>query len=103
MLGEKMFIHKFELAKKRLEEYELEVIAMQNALTGVDYLYQHPDAIPQDLMDAFRNPEIKAVFNAIGRDDSIRICHISILMFCGIIRRYLLVFFRYNNKSFYNV
>lgn len=74
MLGEKMFYHKFDLAKKRLEEdYGLEVVAMPNALKGIAYLYQHPEARAQDLMDAFRNPEIKAVFNAIGGDDTIRL------------------------------
>lgn len=74
MLGEKMFIHKFELARKRLEEeYGLEVVAMPNALKGIDYLYQHPEARAKDLMDAFRDPEIKAVFNAIGGDDTIRL------------------------------
>ena len=74
MIGEKMFIHKFELAKKRLEEeYGLEVVAMPNALKGIDYLYQHPEARAQDLMDAFRDSEIKAVFNAIGGDDTIRL------------------------------
>lgn len=74
MLGEKMFIHKFELAKKRLEEdYGLEVVPMPNALKGMDYLYQHPEARAQDLMDAFKNTEMKAVFNAIGGDDTIRL------------------------------
>lgn len=73
MLGEKMFIHKYELAKKRLEEYGLEVIAMPNALKGIDYLYQHPEARAKDLMDAFSNTQIKAVFNAIGGDDTIRL------------------------------
>lgn len=74
MLGEKMFLHKFELARKRLEEeYGLNVISMPNALKGIDYLYRHPEARAQDLMDAFKNPEIKAVFNAIGGDDTIRL------------------------------
>lgn len=74
MLGEKMFLHKFLIAKKRLEEdYGLEVIAMPNALKGIDYLYRHPEARAQDLMDAFRDPEIKAIFNAIGGDDTIRL------------------------------
>ena len=74
MLGEDMFIHKFHIAKKRLEEdYGVEVVAMPNALKGIDYLYEHPEARAQDLMDAFRDPEIKAVFNAIGGDDSIRL------------------------------
>lgn len=74
MIGEEMFIHKFEIAKKRLEEeYGLEVVAMPNALKGIDYLYQHPKARAQDLMEAFKNSEIKAVFNAIGGDDTIRL------------------------------
>lgn len=74
MLGEKMFIHKYELAKKRLEEdYGLQVIAMPNALKGIDYLDKHPEARAHDLMEAFKNPEIKAVFNAIGGDDTIRL------------------------------
>lgn len=73
MLGEEMFIHKFELAKKRLEEYGLEVVAMPNALKGMEHLYRHPEARAQDLMDAFRDTGIRAVFNAIGGDDTIRL------------------------------
>lgn len=74
MLGEQMFIHKYHLAKERLEkEYRLQVIAMPNALKGMDYLYHHPEARAQDLMDAFKDKEIKAIFNAIGGDDTIRL------------------------------
>lgn len=74
MLGESMFLHKFHIAKERLEEdYGLEVVAMPNALKGMDYLYRHPEARARDLMDAFRDPEIKAVFCAIGGDDTIRL------------------------------
>lgn len=74
MLGETRFIHKYEIAKKRLEEeFGLSVVPMPNALKGIDYLYRHPEARAQDLMDAFKDPEIKAVFNAIGGDDTIRL------------------------------
>ena len=73
MLGESMFIHKYEIAKKRLEEYGLEVVTMPNALKGIEYLYLHPEARAKDLMDAFKDPEIKAIFNAIGGDDTIRL------------------------------
>lgn len=74
MLGEKQFIHKYELAKQRMEQlYGLQVVAMPNALKGIEYLYQHPEARAEDFMEAFRNPEIKAVFNAIGGDDTIRL------------------------------
>ena len=73
-LGEPQFIHKYHLARERLErDYGLQVIAMPNALKGRDYLYQHPEARAQDLMDAFRDPSIKAVFCAIGGDDTIRL------------------------------
>ena len=74
MLGERAFLHKYHIAKERLErEYGLRVTAMPNALRGIDYLYAHPEARAQDLMDAFRDSEIKAVFSAIGGDDTIRL------------------------------
>lgn len=73
-LGKPQFIHKYYLAKERLErDYGLQVVAMPNALKGIDYLYQHPEARARDLMDAFRDPEIKAVFCAIGGSDTIRL------------------------------
>lgn len=73
-LGEPQFLHKYHLARERLErDYGLRVAAMPNALKGIDYLYQHPEARAQDLMDAFRDPEIRAVFCAIGGDDTIRL------------------------------
>lgn len=73
-LGEPWAIHKLDIAKKRLEEdYGFKVIVMPNALKGIDYLYNHPEARAKDLMDAFKNKEVKAIFNAIGGDDSIRL------------------------------
>lgn len=74
ILGEPAFIHKYDLAKKRLEEaFGLQVVAMPNALKGIDYLDRHPEARAKDLMDAFRDASIKAIFNAIGGDDTIRL------------------------------
>ncbi|WP_314849181.1 LD-carboxypeptidase [Treponema lecithinolyticum] len=73
-LGESVFIHKYDIAKQRLEKnYGLHVVAMPNALKGIDYLYKHPEARAQDLMDAFKNSEVKAVFCAIGGEDAIRL------------------------------
>ncbi len=73
-LGEPWAIHRLEIAKERLEkDYGLKVVVMPNALKGRDYLYRHPEARAADLMEAFRNPEIKAVFTAIGGDDTIRL------------------------------
>lgn len=74
MGGDKPFFHKYELGKKRLEvEFSLNVITMPNALKGSDYLYNHPEKRAEDLMDAFKDKNIKAIFTMIGGDDSLRI------------------------------
>ena len=74
MLGEKQYLHKYELGKKRLEEkFGLEVIAMPNALKGIEYLYEHPEKRAEDLMNAFKDKSIKAIICAIGGDDTIRL------------------------------
>ena len=53
MLGEPAFLHKFHIARERMErDYGVRLIAMPNALRGIDYLYEHPEARAQDLMDA---------------------------------------------------
>ena len=73
-LGESWAIHKYYIAKERLErDYGLKVKAMPNALKGRQFVYEHPEARAADWMDAFRDPEIKAIFNAIGGDDTIRL------------------------------
>jgi len=74
MLGDEKFIHKYYIAKKRLEEdFGLEVITMPNALKGSEFIYEHPEARAQDLMDAFKDESIKGIFCAIGGDDSVRL------------------------------
>jgi len=74
LLGEPKCIHKFYLAKERLaRDFGVELVAMPNALRGIDWLYAHPEARAADLMDAFRDPSIRAVFCAIGGDDTIRL------------------------------
>ena len=74
ILGEPEFIHKYDLAKERLaRDFGLELVAMPHALRGSDFVYRHPEARAADLMDAFRDPSIRAVFCAIGGDDTIRL------------------------------
>lgn len=73
-LGDNELIHKYYIAKKRLEdEFHLKVITMPNALKGSKYIYEHPEARAKDLMDAFKDKTISAIFCAIGGDDSIRL------------------------------
>lgn len=74
MGGDDVFKHKYELGKKRLEEvFKLNVITMPNALKGSKYLYEHPEVRAKDLMDAFKNKNIKAIICMIGGDDTIRL------------------------------
>ena len=74
MLGEPEFIHKYHLAKERLEgQYGLRVVPMPNALRGREYLDRHPEARAEDFMDAFRDDSIRAVISSIGGDDTVRL------------------------------
>ena len=73
-LGDESIIHKYYIAKERLEnDFGLEVITMPNALKGIEYIYEHPEARAKDLMDAFKDESIKGIICAIGGDDTIRL------------------------------
>lgn len=73
-LGDSEFIHKYYIAKKRLEEdFGLQIIAMPNALKGTEFVDKHPELRAKDLMDAFSDTSIKGIFCAIGGDDTIRL------------------------------
>lgn len=73
-LGDESLIHKYHIAKERLEEdFGLEVVAMPHALAGSAFVYEHPELRAKDLMDAFLDTTIKGIFSAIGGDDSVRI------------------------------
>ena len=73
-LGDKNLIHKYYIAKERLEnDFGLEVVTMPNALKGTEYIYNHPEKRAEDLMNAFKDESIKGIFCAIGGDDTIRL------------------------------
>lgn len=72
-LGDPEYIHKYEIAKARLEqEFGLEVVAMPHALLGTKYVLEHPEDRAKDLMDAFQDETIKGIICAIGGNDTIR-------------------------------
>lgn len=73
-LGDEGLIHRFHIAKERLEkDFGLEVVTMPHALAGSQFVYEHPELRAKDLMDAFLDPSVKGIFSAIGGDDSVRI------------------------------
>src|SRR5690554_2743805 len=71
--GDKDLLWRYKLGKKRLQDMGLEVVEMETTLKGSEYVYNHPKERARDLMEAFRNPEIKGIFSCIGGDDSIRL------------------------------
>ena len=74
IIGDKQFVHKYYLGKKRLEEeFGLKVVAMPNALKGSTYLFEHPEARAKDMMAAFKDKSIKAIICAIGGEETYRL------------------------------
>lgn len=72
--GEPEIKWRYEQGVKRLEEvFGLKVVPMPNSLKGGDDLYENPQARAEDLMTAFSDPTIKAIFANIGGEDSIRL------------------------------
>lgn len=72
--GNSDILHRYKIGVQRLTElFELNVIAMPNSLRGEIFLDKNPKARADDLMEAFRNPQVKAVFSNIGGNDTIRL------------------------------
>jgi muramoyltetrapeptide carboxypeptidase LdcA involved in peptidoglycan recycling len=72
--GPSVFPHRYQIGVQQLqEEFGLHVVEMPNTLKNADWLARNPKARVEDLMQAFADPTIKAVFSTIGGDDSIRL------------------------------
>ena len=68
------FPHRYEAGKKQLEEkFHVNVIEWKYTMKDRERVYDHPEARAEDLMNAFRNPSIKAIISSIGWEESIRI------------------------------
>ncbi|MBQ8567812.1 MAG: LD-carboxypeptidase [Oscillospiraceae bacterium] len=73
-MGDDALIHKYHIAEKRLkEDFGLETVPMPHALKGSEFTAAHPELRAADLMKAFSDDSIAAVFCAIGGDDTIRL------------------------------
>lgn len=73
MLGEDFARHELEIGLRRIREFGLEPVVMPNALRGMKYLQEHPEARAQDLKDAYYDERIKGIICAIGGDDTFRL------------------------------
>ena len=73
MLGEDFCSHNIEIGVRRLKEYGLEPVFMPNALKGITYLQEHPEARASDIKQAFLDDSIAGIICAIGGDDTYRL------------------------------
>lgn len=71
--GDPDFLWRYLQGKSRLEAMGFEVIELKHTLRGSDYLYEHPESRAEDLMAAFKDPDIKGIFTCIGGYESIRL------------------------------
>lgn len=71
--GESFTRHQIDLGNKRIRQMGFEPVWMPHSLEGMDALKNHPEKRGEDLIEAFKNPEIKGVITAIGGDDTFRI------------------------------
>lgn len=72
--GDEELRWRYEQGVQRLEQiFGLEVVPTPHSLKGSEFIYENPRARAEDLMNAFKDPSIKAIFSNIGGDDSIRL------------------------------
>lgn len=73
ILGEPTAHHQLTLGINRLKEFGLDPVIMPNALKGLDFLKNHPEARADDLKQAFADESIKGIICAIGGNDTYRL------------------------------
>ena len=73
LLGEPFVKHEADLGVRRLEEMGLRIKFLPHARMGIPYLNEHPEKRAEDLLEAFRDPEIDLILCAIGGDDTYRL------------------------------
>lgn len=67
------FPYVYDLGLERLREvFDLEPVEYPTARKGSEWLYDNPEARAEDVMDAFRDPDIGAAIATIGGNDQIR-------------------------------
>ena len=72
-IGEDFAAHEVKLGVRRLESWGYRVKFLPNARKGIEYLKAHPEKRAEDLLWAFRDPEIDVILCAIGGDDTYRL------------------------------
>ena len=66
IIGESFVRHEVEIGLRRLRDFGLEVRFMPHALKGLEYVRDHPEKRAEDLLAAFRDPQVDMILCAIG-------------------------------------
>ena len=72
-LGEDYMRHEREIGEQRLAGMGIRMQYLPHALAGREYIRNHPGKRAEDLLMAFRDPEIDMILCAIGGDDTYRL------------------------------
>lgn len=72
ILGESFMKHELEIGVKRLNEAGVEVRFSKHALSGLEYIKNHPEKRAEDLLTALES-DTDMIFCAIGGDDTYRL------------------------------
>ena len=72
IIGEEFIRFETDIGERRLKEFGLNVRFMPHARMGLEYVMNHPEKRAEDLLAAFRDPDIDMIFCAIGGDDTYR-------------------------------
>ena len=73
IIGEPYVQFEVEIGLRRLREYGMNIKFMPHALKGLEYIKAHPEKRAEDLLQAFRDPEIDMILCASGGDDTYRL------------------------------
>jgi len=71
-IGEPFVKHELDIGIKRLEDYGLNVRFSKYALSGIDFIQEHPELRAKDLLDAFLS-DTDMILCAIGGEDTYRL------------------------------
>ncbi len=72
-IGEDFAAHELKIGIKRLKDMGLKVKFSTHALSGIEYIRDHPQDRAADLIEAYSDPEVDMILCAIGGDDTYRL------------------------------
>jgi len=73
IIGESFVKHEVDIGFRRLKEFGLDVEIMPHAMSGLEYVQNHPEDRAADLLEAMRDESIDMILCAIGGDDTYRL------------------------------